>query len=49
MKKHQNQDIVKSWKTQFFKYLLIRIFIRKSNHQNQDIVKNEENQFFNFV
>ena len=39
MKKHQNQDIVKSWNNQFFNYFLIRILIRKSNHQNQDISK----------
>ena len=42
---HQNQDIAKSWKKQFFNYFLIRRLIRKSNHQNQDIATSWKNNF----
>ena len=46
---HQNQDIAKSWKKQFFNYFLIRISMRKSNHQNQDIAKSWKKTLFQLI
>ena len=42
---HQNQDLAKSCKGQFFNTVLIRIWIEKSIRQNQDLAKSWKSIF----